>query len=52
MADEGYGPAVLRLGSAKFADWLTRPADREIFGLPPLPDPTRPAAGLAAFDSD
>lgn len=29
-------PAVLKVNNKRFADWLTRPDDRALFGIPPL----------------
>ena len=39
MQKAKQNPALLAYAEQKFGDWLTRPADREAFGLKPLDRP-------------
>lgn len=41
MERNGIGPGLMTYESKRFADWLTRDADRALFNLPAAPGETR-----------
>lgn len=48
----GTGAALLTYEGGRFADWLTRPHDRELFGLTGQPQPVPHAAVHAPIRAD